>query len=253
MEDKIKQTCEKLEKEKGVRIIFAVENGSRAWRIASKDSDYDVRFVFTRPLEEYLKINRLREVIEYEEGDIDAVGFDIYKFCGLLLASNPTAIEWLASDIVYHGKQPKELVKFARKNFNPKALYYHYKSMCKQNYVKYIKGPGADNTRTYKKYLYAMRGLVNAKFVAEKNKIPPIRFTEALEMAKIPEHIQKEIREIIRLKKERKEKEITKNIVKIDHYIESELEKQEKVESIKKPQLVNRINEYIFKQIRTGK
>ena len=61
MKDKIKQICKQLEKEKNIKIIFAVENGSRAWRMDSKDSDYDVRFVFKRPLKEYIQIFSLHQ------------------------------------------------------------------------------------------------------------------------------------------------------------------------------------------------
>ena len=52
MKEAIRQICKDLEKETNIRILFAVENGSRAWRLGSNDSDYDVRFVFVRPLEE---------------------------------------------------------------------------------------------------------------------------------------------------------------------------------------------------------
>lgn len=34
-----------LEKSEDVRILFAVESGSRAWGFASPDSDYDVRLL----------------------------------------------------------------------------------------------------------------------------------------------------------------------------------------------------------------
>ena len=57
----------------------------------------------------------------------------------MLSSSNPTTIEWLTSDIVYCGKQNELLKKFATKNFNKKSLYHHYKSMCKNNYLKYLK------------------------------------------------------------------------------------------------------------------
>ena len=38
----------KIEKENFIKILLAVESGSRAWGIQSKDSDYDIRFVFKR-------------------------------------------------------------------------------------------------------------------------------------------------------------------------------------------------------------
>ena len=231
-----------------IRILFAVEGGSRVWRVDSKNSDYDVRFVYIRPLEKYLKIDKPGDVIQQAEGDIDMVGFDIYKFCRLLKASNPTAIEWLLSDIVYLNKQPKELVDFAQNHFNPKALYWHYKSMCKSNYLKYIK---SSEGVTYKRYLYAMRGLVNAQYVMNENCIPPIAFPVTLALMKdeLPEHVYKTLSDIIEFKKQSKEKNIVKNVVQIDNYIESQLKLEDDPIYVKKPLPVDILNDYCLKEV----
>jgi len=179
MKSKIVNQLKAIEKEKGIEILFAVEAGSRVWRIQSKDSDYDVRFVFKRPVKDYLSISKKPEVIERTVEDMDFVGFDIYKFTKLFLTSNPSMIEWLKSDIIYldDNKTKEFLWKFIKNRFNPLALYHHYKSMCKQNYLKYLK---SGKLRSYKKYLYAMRGLINAKWVQQYNEIPPIHFTHTL-------------------------------------------------------------------------
>ena len=60
--------------------------------------------------------------------------------------------------------------------------------MCRNNYLKYLK---SGDLVTYKKYLYAYRGLVNAKWVAHKRSIPPINFVDALKEMKgiLPESI----------------------------------------------------------------
>jgi predicted nucleotidyltransferase len=63
MEKVIKKILKNLEKENNIKILFAIENGSRAWRMESKDSDYDVRFVFVRPVKDYIQINKVQEVI----------------------------------------------------------------------------------------------------------------------------------------------------------------------------------------------
>jgi uncharacterized protein len=42
-----------LEAEKGIRILYACESGSRAWGFPSPDSDYDVRIIYTHPPEWY--------------------------------------------------------------------------------------------------------------------------------------------------------------------------------------------------------
>lgn len=47
MKKEIISLCKQLEKEHHIKILFAVESGSRLWRVDSKDSDYDVRFVFS--------------------------------------------------------------------------------------------------------------------------------------------------------------------------------------------------------------
>lgn len=43
-----------------------MESGSRAWGFASKDSDYDVRFIYVRRKEDYLQLNEPRDVIEWQ-------------------------------------------------------------------------------------------------------------------------------------------------------------------------------------------
>ena len=45
----INEKLDEIERKEGVRILHAVESGSRAWGFASPDSDYDVRFVYVRP------------------------------------------------------------------------------------------------------------------------------------------------------------------------------------------------------------
>ena len=65
MKELIKKICKRVEKEKNIKILFAIENGSRAWRMSSKDSDYDVRFVYIRPVKEYLQISTPGDVLRY--------------------------------------------------------------------------------------------------------------------------------------------------------------------------------------------
>ena len=231
---KIRNLCREIEKEEDITILFAVENGSRAWRMESANSDYDVRFVYHHPLEKYISLKKPKDVIDkfyskdcmkctQEEALIDAVGFDIFKYLDLLVKSNPTAIEWLTTDIVYYGEQNKVFRKFALDNLNKIALVYHYKSLCKQNYIKHLKS-GAH--LSYKKYLYSLRGLVNAKFVAQFSSMPLISFTEAVKQISMPEYIKNKCLEIIELKRKGKEKEIITNIKHFDDYIDNFLKEE---------------------------
>jgi len=91
-----------LEVREDVRILFAVESGSRAWGFASPDSDFDVRFVYARRQDWYLSLLPGRDVIELPLiGDDDINGWDIRKALNLALKPNPVLLEWLSSPIQY--------------------------------------------------------------------------------------------------------------------------------------------------------
>jgi len=212
-----------------IKIIFAVESGSRSWNMSSANSDYDVRFVFYHPLESYISISTPADVIvtgRVEGTELEFEGFDIFKFSKMLHSSNPSVIEWLRSKIVYYGIIPEEWKRYAEESFNPISLFFHYKSMCKQNYLKYLK---TGSMVTYKKYLYAMRGLVNAGWVASSAQkgvpeLPPIDFQETVTNAVfLPESVRKKLMQIIMLKKDGREEDLQERIPGIDSYIENVL------------------------------
>lgn len=91
-----------IEQAEHVRILHCVESGSRAWGFASPDSDYDVRFIYVRDEDFYLKLEETRDVIEWKLDDIlDINGWDLKKALRLLRQSNPTLFEWNSSPLVY--------------------------------------------------------------------------------------------------------------------------------------------------------
>ena len=241
MENKIRELLNEVAKEYDVEILFAVENGSRAWGMESNDSDYDVRFVFYRKPEGYTLVNPNADVITAAFNDkfeklnspegslIDMQGFDLLKFSRMLSSSNPTVIEWLNSEILYVGERPKEFVRFSRELFNPTSLYYHYKSMGRQNYVKYIKPQNFISTP--KKYLYTTRGIVNSIWIKEFGNLPPIDFNVCIKNMAHDEILEKEIADIlltiINNKKNQKEKDAVDNIELLDSFIEDNLKVDE--------------------------
>ena len=75
MQQLIVKKLEEIERQDHVRILLAVESGSRAWGFASEDSDYDVRFIYVRPRNDYLRLEKFRDVIELPlEGELDMTG-----------------------------------------------------------------------------------------------------------------------------------------------------------------------------------
>ena len=93
MKKKIVALLKKLERKNKIKILFAVESGSREWGFASKDSDYDVRAVHFSPTERYLGLEKVPEQFELIKKNIDIVSWDIKKFASLFLKSNPTLVK----------------------------------------------------------------------------------------------------------------------------------------------------------------
>lgn len=92
--ERIGDALEAIEWGEGVRILIAVESGSRAWGFASPDSDWDVRFVYVRPIERYLAIDHRPDVIERPIIDgLDLAGWDLRKALQLLAEPNPALLE----------------------------------------------------------------------------------------------------------------------------------------------------------------
>ena len=77
---RIEQELDAIKREHQVRVLLAVESGSRAWRFPSLDSDYDVRFLYVRPVQAYLSVEPVRDVIERPIDDaLDISGWDLRK------------------------------------------------------------------------------------------------------------------------------------------------------------------------------
>lgn len=152
-------------------------------------------------------------------------GFDIFKYLRLSLASNPTTIEWLNSSIVYYGNNKIPLKNYIKENFQQERLFHHYFSLFRKNYWEFIQQGKAI---TYKKYLYSMRGLLNAKYVYVFDKIPPLDFRQTVLEAKniISEDVYKKIQEVIEIKSQGQERNTILRIVKFDEFFNTELEKE---------------------------
>lgn len=152
MEALIKEKLLEIEQRESGRILLAVESGSRAWGFASPDSDYDVRFIYVRDKDSYLKLNRSRDVIELPINDVlDINGWDVDKTLKLLHNSNPTVFEWFSSPIIYKTTPFAEQFKpIMQHYFSSKSGLWHYLHMAEGNYREYLK---VDLVKA-KKYFY---------------------------------------------------------------------------------------------------
>lgn len=182
-----------IESEENVRILYACESGSRAWGFPSKDSDYDVRFLYVRRPEAYLSIFERRDVIERPINDmLDINGWDLKKGLNLFRKSNPPLLEWLESPIRYEENYSvaQNIRALSPLGFSPKSCIYHYLNMARGNYRDYLQGSEVK----IKKYFYVLRPLLACAWIERYNEVPPLDF-KVLVQELIPQN--SELRETV--------------------------------------------------------
>jgi len=209
-----------IEKKEKVKIIYAIESGSRAWGFKSPDSDYDVRFIYLRSPEFYLRLDKTRDVIEWQLDEVlDINGWDLQKALSLLHTSNLTFFEWSNSSIIY---KTTVIWSGIKQNINDyfqvKHGSYHYLNSAKQNYDKYA----TEKTILLKKYFYILRPLLACKWILDKKSPPPMLFSELIE-SELEEEMLVIIKRLLAEKIVTSEQGKRERIVKLDEYIEQSL------------------------------
>lgn len=175
MKDKILEKLDELESNESIRILYACESGSRAWGFASPDSDYDVRFIYTRPSADYLRIHEVKDYAGLPVDEVlDISGWDIRKALKLFLKSNGPLYEWLQSPIIYrqHTDFADELRKLMPAYFNPRAGGHHYLSMAYKTLAEDLAG---DRVKL-KRYFYALRPALACLWIVDRHEVPPMEF-----------------------------------------------------------------------------
>lgn len=220
MYDIINQKLDEIEKTENVKILYAVESGSRAWGFASQGSDYDVRFVYVREKDFYLRLDKTRDVIEWQLDDIlDINGWDLIKALRLAHNSNPTIFEWSLSPIVYRlSDEWNIVVEKLNRYFRPKSGLYHYLSTAKNHYSELLKGDAVK----LKKYFYTLRPLLAAKWIIDKNSPPPMSFL-TLMREYLDGEIKSEVEKLISIKIDTPEISEWKHVDVINEYIEENI------------------------------
>ncbi len=216
----ILEKLKEIEEKENVRIIHCIESGSRAWGFASPDSDYDVRYIYVRPREYYLRLDKTRDVIEWQLDDVlDINGWDIQKALRLLHKSNPTVFEWNNSPVIYKTTDEwQEISRIIAEYFSSKSGLWHYLSMAKSNYRGYLRTEQVK----LKKYFYVLRPILACQWILDKKSPPPMLFEE-LVRAEADEKIQGYIDSLLKMKINTPEKKLINRIEELNTFIEEQL------------------------------
>lgn len=253
MRDKIVDRLLQSEREHDVRVLFAIESGSRAWGFASTDSDYDVRFIYAhrRDWYETIDVENKRDVIEYPIVDeIDINGWDIRKALKLFAGSNPAFIEWIQSPITYLDNSClRTEARFLLPSiYSPNAGYFHYRHMAKANVRNYL----SREEVPLKKYLYVMRALLAARYVTEYRLPPPLPIVDLLPLID-SDDVRFELESLIEEKENHGELGVgPQNRVLnafIEHEMSTEHEPLKTKTSPSKMQMLNRLFASVLKEL----
>lgn len=226
MKDLIREKLNEIEQRENIKILHCIESGSRAWGFASPDSDYDVRFIYVRPKEFYLRLDKTRDVIEWQlEETLDINGWDIKKALQLLYKSNPTLFEWNSSPIIYRTTQEWESIsKIINNYFVARAGLYHYLSTAKSNYREYLKS----ETVRLKKYFYVLRPLLACKWILAEGTPPPMLFKTLMDKY-LDEDVKPDVLKLLDLKMNTPEIAEGKRFDRVNDYIDKNIVKMEEV------------------------
>lgn len=226
--DDIRGRLHEIARERGVRILYAVESGSRAWGVESPDSDWDIRFIYMRgdpqlpdyafSPKPYLRLFPPRDVIELTEGDLDFSGWDIVKALRLAATSNPSIVEWFRAEWTYFEAHPftSEMRRILADQFSPRSLMHHYVSLANRQYRAYWHE--GEQVRL-KKYIYAVRPLLAVRWMAENNhRAPPLEFGRLVSELDLGQEFVNEVSAMLDVKSVGTERDAGR-FDRLDHFI----------------------------------
>ena len=107
-------------------IIYRCQVGSRAFGLASEDSDDDLRGIYLPPARLQWSLRRLPEQLEFADQSQDEVYWELEKFLRLALKANPSVLETLWTPLVLFADATAQELRAMRQAFLSKHVYKTY-------------------------------------------------------------------------------------------------------------------------------
>jgi predicted nucleotidyltransferase len=207
-----------IESRHKVKILCAMESGSRAWGFPSPDSDYDARFIFAHSRDTYLGFLPYKDELGIPVDEVlDIKGWDLRKAIELAMKRNVTPYEWLQSPIIYREVPGfrEELFRLLSPGYSPIGVVYHYVSQARNSMESGLSG---DEVKM-KKYFYVLRALLSAQWAAERHTVAPMEFRPLLAQLAHRPDLLAIIEELLELKKTSTEKTMIPVQAPLQEYI----------------------------------
>ena len=207
----IQARLDAAERDHGVKILYAVESGSRGWGFASADSDFDVRFIYVHEPEWYLGVapEEKRDVLELgiastPAGELDISGWELRKALKLFRLSNPPLLEWLSSPIVYRETGPPAslLRNAASACISPVRAWHHYRSLMEKSRAR-----SWEKKPSIKAWCYLLRPLLAMRWIEHGKGVPPMRFDLLMDGVITDGALRNELNALVETKRRSSEKD----------------------------------------------
>lgn len=206
IQQRVNEQLTHFEQQHDVKVLFAVEGGSRAYGLESDQSDYDVRFVYVQRLEWYLQVDRFiaetrpKDTIVIKDGVFDYHGWELKKTLGLVGRSNPQFYEWLGSSLIYQKDDAAYglLQTTALEYFYPKRTIASYQNHGWNDWVtiaSYARNNRPVNFQwvSFKSMIHAIRCALMALWVQQFQTPPPTLVSRVLEYVRLEPAVRDEI------------------------------------------------------------
>ena len=107
-------------------VIYSCQVGSRAFGLASENSDNDVRGIFLLPARSHWSLYKTPEQLEFQMDGNDEVYWELEKFIKLALKANPNILETLWTPVVLNSSPIADRLRESRAVFLSNHLYKTY-------------------------------------------------------------------------------------------------------------------------------
>lgn len=208
-----------IEQTHQVKVLYAAESGSRAWGFASPDSDFDIRMIYMRSQSDYLRLDKVRDVIDYPvDGVWDISGWDLDKTLRLLYVSNPSLYDWLGSPVCYYDSGFKAQIEpLLKMYFSQSGMMRHYCGIAGHRIAEVHEG----GTLRPKKYFYALRAVLCCRWIEKYDDAPPVPFTVLLDEM-LPPGLRGQVDRVMQEKVNLAEKAQIERSAAIDDFLDAE-------------------------------
>jgi len=230
---RVRDALARLEAGRNVRVLYACESGSRAWGFASRDSDYDVRFLYVHRRDWYLSVEDRRDVIEEPLTDeLDVSGWELRKALRLLRKSNPPLLEWLKSPVVYQHDPAftREFGALSEEFYSPQRCFSHYLHMASGNWRHYLQ---SREQVSLKKYLYVFRPLLACRWIERNLGQVPMLFQQLVDGVLEERDVRATLDELVARKQAGDELDVAPPVDVLSHFVRDELAR---LESLNRPE-----------------